>query len=185
MHKRTHSLMAAGAVLLLGVAGPATPADAVDGRWGWGGRDGGCYGQQAGWGGRQGRCGHRGMRGRAGMRGGPAPARLLERFDTDKDGKLTQDELDAARKALLAKHDKDGDGKLTLAEFETLWLDAMNARMVRGFQRLDRNGDAVVTPEEFLAPYGDAVKRLDRNGDGAISLDDRQPRGGKRGRGRW
>lgn len=101
--------------------------------------------------------------------------RLLERFDTNKDGKLSQAELDAARKDLLASHDADKDGKLSLEEFATLWLEVMRRRMVRSFQRLDEDGDAVVTLEEFQKPFGTTVETLDRNGDGVLSRDDRRP----------
>ena len=107
-------------------------------------------------------------------------ARLMERFDSDKNGKLTQEELDQARKALLAKHDANKDGKLTLAEFEALWVEFMRHRMVRGFQRIDRDGSAEITVEEFLRPYSDIVERLDRNDDGVLDKEDRRQ---KRGRG--
>lgn len=103
--------------------------------------------------------------------------RMMERFDTDGDGKLTQSELDDARKALLAKHDGDKDGKLTLAEFQNLWLEFMHRRMVRGFQRIDRDGDAAITIEEFLKPYSKVVERMDRNEDGVLDKEDRRYRG--------
>ena len=106
----------------------------------------------------------------------------MERFDTDKDGKLTQQELDDARKTLLAAHDSDKDGKLTLAEFETLWLEVKRERMVRGFQRIDRNGDASISLDEFIKPYADLVSRMDRNNDGVLDREDRRFRGW-RGRG--
>lgn len=100
--------------------------------------------------------------------------RLVERFDGDADGKLTQAELDDARKALMAKHDGDKDGKLSLAEFENLWLEFMHRRMVRGFQRIDTDGDAAITVEEFLKPYSKVVERMDRNEDGVLDKEDRR-----------
>ena len=111
--------------------------------------------------------------------------RLLERFDADKDGKLTQEELNGARKDLLAKHDANKDGKLSLEEFKPLWNEVMQRRMVRGFQRLDRDGDAAVTLDEFLRPFAHTVEFVDRDGDGAVSRADRRPhhgpgRGGRR-----
>ncbi len=101
---------------------------------------------------------------------------MLERFDSDKDGKLTQAELDASRKALVQKYDTDKDGKLSLSEFEALWLDVRRRSMVRGFQYIDEDGDALITVEEFLKPYANAVEKRDRDGDGAISRDDRRKR---------
>ncbi|MGI9381588.1 MAG: EF-hand domain-containing protein [Methyloligellaceae bacterium] len=111
---------------------------------------------------------------RRGGHRGHSIERLLERFDTDKDGKLTQEELDAARKDLLANHDADKDGSLSLKEFESLWIEVMRRRMVRGFQRLDGDGDAAVTLEEFLKPFAHTVEVMDRNGDGVVSRSDRR-----------
>lgn len=196
MRTRIRTLIAAGAIALIGATALSATANADHRRWGWNGPGGGGYGQNDGWDrpcgmrGRYGMRGHRGMRGGRGMRsgwgmrggGGPRLERLLERFDTDKDGRLTQAELDDARKTLLAKHDADKDGKLTIAEFEALWLEFSRPRMVRNFQGLDRDGDAGVTVEEFLRPYADTVERMDRNGDGTVSRDDRRGRGGWRGR---
>ena len=122
--------------------------------------------------------GHGGMHGHGGMwrHRGKGIERLLERFDADKDGELTQAELDASRKELLEKYDTDKDGKLSLSEFERLWLEVMRRRMVRSFQYIDEDGDAAITVDEFLKPYADTVERMDRNGDGAISRHDRTGR---------
>ena len=101
---------------------------------------------------------------------------LMKRFDVNQDQKLTQEELDQARKDLISSHDKNGDGKLTLIEFETLWLEFMRQRMVRGFQRIDRDGDASITVVEFLEPYSRIVERLDRNDDGLLDQNDQKKR---------
>ena len=118
----------------------------------------------------------RGWRGRHGhgYRG------LMKRFDTDKDGKLTQDELNTARKDLLARHDDNKDGNISLNEFEKLWLEVKRRRMVRGFQMLDLDGDSSITTEEFLRPFADAVERRDRNNDGVLDKMDRRRRFGAR-----
>lgn len=103
-------------------------------------------------------------------------ARMLERFDGDKDGKLTQEELDQSRRDLLAKHDADKDGNISLEEFKALWLEVFQRRVVRGFQRIDTDGDASITVEEFLKPYSKTVKRMDRNEDGVLDDNDRKRR---------
>ncbi|MEQ9641117.1 MAG: EF-hand domain-containing protein [Alphaproteobacteria bacterium] len=102
-------------------------------------------------------------------RGGFAMMKML---DTNQDGKLTQAEIDQARKDRLAKFDTDKDGKLNLAEFEAVWLDFTRKRMVDAFQRLDENGDAQVTEAEYLEPTKRMVTRMDRNDDGELSRDD-------------
>ena len=120
---------------------------------------------------------HRGDRYGGGFGGG---RQMMQSFDTNGDGNLTQAEIDAARAARFGQFDADGDGRLTLGEYEALWLDAMRERMVDGFQRLDDDGDAVVTAEEFTDPFAALVERMDRNDDGMLNSDD-MPRRGRRG----
>lgn len=116
-----------------------------------------------------GRHGHHGQRGGMGMRG---LDQLMETYDTNADGTLTQDELTAARAAQLQEFDTDGDGTLSIEEYEALWLDTMRERMVDRFQSHDDDGDGMVTVEEFGEEFENFVERRDRNGDGALSEDD-------------
>jgi Ca2+-binding EF-hand superfamily protein len=110
---------------------------------------------------------------RGGHHGGPGRhERMIEQFDANQDGAITQVEIDQVRRDRLAAFDQNNDGSLTLEEYQALWLDAMRERMVDRFQDLDDDGDAIVTVEEFVEPFGSMVGRLDRNGDGALSRDD-------------
>jgi hypothetical protein len=116
---------------------------------------------------------HRG--GEHGMRGGPgmgAGMDFMEQFDTNKDGSLTQAEIDQVRKDKLTKFDASKDGKLDLKEYEALWLDAHRQQMVRDFQRLDTDGDAIVTGDEYSKPFSKMVELRDRNSDGKLNKDD-------------
>ena len=106
--------------------------------------------------------------------------RMMEQFDANADGSLTQSEIDQGRTEQMAKYDSDKDGNLSLQEFEALWLERMRPRMVDRFQNLDEDGDATVTSAEFLDPFANMVERHDRNGDGALSKDDRRKRGWRR-----
>jgi EF-hand domain pair/EF hand len=118
-------------------------------------------------------------------RGGPAAITMIEGFDTNDDGKVTQAEIDAARKDRLTRFDRDGNGALNLDEYAALWADAMRRSMVRQFQANDRDGDASVTVEEFTVRYENAVRDLDRDGDGELTSDElrRRGRGGRHGPG--
>ena len=130
----------------------------------------------------------RGHRGQSGMfqdddgrehrRGRGRGAAMLENFDSNGDGELTQAEIDAVRADRFASFDTDGNGQLTLDEYEALWLDAMRERMVDRFQRLDNDGDAIVTTGEFVEPFAAVVSRMDRNDDGVLNADDMR-RGGR------
>ena len=86
-------------------------------------------------------------------------ARMIEQFDANQDGSVTQDEIDQVRTARFTEFDADGNGSLSLEEYQALWLDAMRERMVDRFQDLDDDGDAIVTVEEFVEPWGRMVDR--------------------------
>jgi Ca2+-binding EF-hand superfamily protein len=115
-------------------------------------------------------------------RGGPGMG-LLETFDTNSDGRLTQAEIDEARAQQLGRFDADRNGQLSLAEYQALWADAMRERMVRGFQSHDRDGDGNVTAAEFQERFTDIVSRRDENNDGALTADELRFHGRRDGRG--
>jgi Ca2+-binding EF-hand superfamily protein len=162
MNRRTKILIAAGVAAVVGTAGVAGAVKARDGHE---------------WRGRHHAGETRGMDMERGMGRGLA---MIEQFDTNKDGTLTQAEIDQARKDRLASFDTSKDGKLSLQEFEALWLDFTRQQMVRAFQRLDGDGDAAVTQEEYVKPTHNMVTRADRNNDGQLNQQDmrRRMRGG-------
>ena len=108
-----------------------------------------------------------------GMMGPMIITRVFELADTDKDGKLTQEEIDTARTKRFESHDANGDGKLTLDEFTALFAEITAPATGRVFQVLDPDGDAAITMEEFEKPSAKVVEKFDRNGDGVLSRDDR------------
>jgi|AP12_2_1047962.scaffolds.fasta_scaffold85378_1 EF hand len=106
--------------------------------------------------------------------------RLIETFDVDGDGGVTQEEILTTRSSKLSEFDANNDGSLDLSEYEALWLDAMRERMVDRFQAHDDDGDGAVTVEEFNEEFAGIVERRDRNGDGVLNADDTRrppPRG--------
>ena len=91
---------------------------------------------------------------------------MFDAVDADRDGTLSQAELDKAREdrhAALAAHDADGDGKLGLEEFAGLWSETMRPFTVRAFQRLDTDGDAAVSRSEYERPLAGIAERRDRH----------------------
>lgn len=156
--KKKKTLLAAG-VAFVALAGLTAGAVQADGRWS--GRDGHHFRGHH----------HHMMGGKMGMMG--MMGHLSDLADADKDGKLTQQEIDAAIDERFAKYDADGDGKLSLDEFENLLREIMRPMTVRAFQRLDPDGDAAITREELGKPVAGIVERLDRDGDGALSRGDR------------
>jgi Ca2+-binding EF-hand superfamily protein len=86
------------------------------------------------------------------------PPEVLEKFDTNKDGKLDQDERKAAmqarrarmekqRKNMLEKFDGDGDGKLDENERKAAG-EAMKARHAELLEKYDADGDGKLSPAE-------------------------------------
>ena len=140
------------------------------------------HGERGGHDMRGGHHGEHGMRGHHGGHGGHG-ARLhlqemLDAYDTDGDGSITQAEVDEWRANRLREFDADGNGQLSLDEYQTLWLDAMHERMVDQFQAHDDDGDGQVTVEEFGERTSRLVTMRDRNEDGVLNLDDTRGRRG-------
>jgi hypothetical protein len=104
---------------------------------------------------------------------------LFDETDADRDGKVTQEEVDAFRSAQLSGADADGDGAVSLEEFSTVYFERIRPMMVDAFQTFDDDGDGAITSAELDARFGDVVRRLDRDGDGALSLQDRGGRSGR------
>lgn len=114
--------------------------------------------------------------GRGEMRGhrgaGRGFNRLIEAFDANDDGEVTQEEILTVRRTRLSEFDANNNGTLDISEYEALWLDAMRERMVDRFQAHDDDGDGSVTIEEFSEDFANIVERRDRNGDGVLNADD-------------
>jgi len=163
MKNRTKLLLAGGAAVMLALGGVAGLARAD--------MEGGMGGGQCGMGMGHGEGRGHGMMGR----------QMMERYDADKDGKVTQAEIDKNRQQWLAEADTDKNGTLSLDEFKVLWLKGRNEMMVREFQFFDRDGNGQVTIEEYQGPMADLVARRDRNADGSLGADDRPGQGEGRG----
>jgi Ca2+-binding EF-hand superfamily protein len=87
--------------------------------------------------------------------------RTMNRFaklDLNGDGKLTQDELNAAT---------DGGDQTDNAQGRI-----RGGLSARAFRQADANGDGVITREEVEKQTRDQFKRLDANADGRVSVDE-------------
>ncbi|WP_181708322.1 EF-hand domain-containing protein [Chthonobacter rhizosphaerae] len=134
-------------------------------------------GHGGGWGGHGGRHGGHGM----------GAMNLMERYDTNKDGKVTQEEIDAVQAQRFTTAAGANGQSMSIQQFEQLYNAEHRERMVRAFQRLDRDGDGQVTREEFDRRTAGLVARMDRDGDGALAPADRRHGEGRHGgwRGWW
>jgi Ca2+-binding EF-hand superfamily protein len=100
----------------------------------------------------------------------------LERFDTDKDGKLSDAERAAMRAAwkqrfgeMKQRYDVDKDG--SLSETERAAMRKEHAQRVLG--KLDQNGDGQLSVDEAkCSRLSRAFERLDADKSGTLSLDE-------------
>jgi EF hand len=97
---------------------------------------------------------------------------LIEQYDVNKDGKVSQEEIDSNRTRWHADFDTDKSGDLNFAEFEQLWLKSHHEQIAREFRQLDRDGDGRLTLQEYKHPTPAAMTATDRDSDG-ISTEDR------------
>ena len=127
----------------------------------------------------------------AGQKGGPKmdangfPPHLSA-LDTNKDGKLSADEISAAENDRIAKLDANGDGEVTAEEFKAHREERRHERGLKMMARLDTNGDGVISTDEVKAKGHERMMKLDTNGDGEISAEEFKAHrqgmhGGKRG----
>lgn len=137
------------------------------------------FGMMGGWGPHHGMMGGRRGSGPHGFgMHGDMMRHLFELADADKDGKLTQEEIDQALADRFARYDADKDGKLSIEEFDNLFREITRPMMVRAFQRLDPDGDGGISADELGRFTRDLVRRLDRTGDGVLTLEGRRDRSG-------
>ena len=104
------------------------------------------------------------------------PAEIIKKFDTDGDGKLSDEEKKKAREAMQAaarerreafikQYDTDGDGKLSKEEMKAAHED-MKKKHEEFVKKHDKDGDGKLSKEELIAAF-------DTDGDGELSADER------------
>lgn len=123
-----------------------------------------------------------------GRKGPKGPQIPFAELDADGDGKVTQAELDAHFAAHFATIDTDGNGTLSAeelaAEAQGKNAERMAKRTARMMERMDANGDGVLSLEEMQPKNGDKMfARLDTDGDGAISEAEFEAMKAHRGKG--
>lgn len=113
----------------------------------------------------------------------------IERLDLNGDDAITKDEVDAARAARFSEIDANVDGVVTIDEM-TAYHAAKAAerhakRAERRLERVDSDGDGVISEAEFMAQEDRLFTRADADGDGVVTREEvenameRGRRGGK------
>jgi EF hand len=102
----------------------------------------------------------------------PRVEHFVRLFDTDKDNKVSIDEIAAEHGRLFGAVDVDGDKLLTVEEFRRRGRLFQSLRTTTLFDLLDANGDQKLSPDEISAPSRRWFTRYDVNGDGMMDADE-------------
>jgi len=128
----------------------------------------------------------KGRKGGQGRQGGKKGG-LLERNDTDSDGKVSKAEMQAGFAKHFDRVDKNGDGFLTEDEMPKRGKSRGQDREGRGrgnqnsnfakraakqFNRFDKDGDGMLSQDEAPRHLKDRFTQLDANDDGFLSQDE-------------
>ncbi|TCL10170.1 Ca2+-binding EF-hand superfamily protein [Shimia isoporae] len=105
----------------------------------------------------------------------------FEQLDTNGDGFITVEEMEAHAKSRFMQLDTDGDGAISLEEMKSKFSakegsegnsDRRAKKLDKMFSKMDTNGDGKLTEDE-MKPRGDRhakmFERMDADGDGKIS----------------
>lgn len=125
--------------------------------------------------------------------------RVFDKFDSNKDGKISQQEYKAVLRGLGKENligevpqifrvaDLDGDGFIDFKEFMEAQKKGGGIKMrdiQSAFSTFDLNGDGKITAEEVLKVLGNLgercsledcrkmVRAVDQDGDGAVDMDE-------------
>lgn len=115
--------------------------------------------------------------------------KMIERFDTDGDGQITEAEVEALKAEKFAEADANGDGGLTMAEIEA-YKEAERAKRIEArkqamFERRDTDGNGVISIDEFETRGTPMFDHVDANDDGVISVEEIEAMKEKRGKRSW
>lgn len=107
-----------------------------------------------------------------GVEGGMLGERMFQRLDTDENGEISRQEIDAAHDALRAAMDSDGDGHISRQERRAHFRQVQDERRQEAFSRLDTDSDGAIGLAEFQARAQERAARqfarLDSDGDGVL-----------------
>lgn len=93
---------------------------------------------------------------------------FIQRFDANKDGVLQLSELPEKLRSKLVEADTNRDGKLSAEELKA-HRESFKGKKGKGFANLDKNGDGVLTKEEVGEHKWARISQADANKDGKVT----------------
>ena len=112
--------------------------------------------------------------------GGDHAERFVELYDTNKDGKVSVEEIAAEHRRLFGAADVDTNGQLSADEFRRRGHLFQMVGATSLFDMLDANSDGQLSVDELVAPSRRWFKRYDANNDGAMEATEVPSRGRRR-----
>lgn len=98
--------------------------------------------------------------------------RWYDGVDTDHNETVDAAEMNRVRDKRFRRYDGNGDGYITLDEFNYSIPEDLGderERRSRRFAVMDRDGDSRLDKDEYLAFGGRVIQAADRNGDGIVT----------------
>lgn len=101
----------------------------------------------------------------------------FEELDTNRDGAVSREEMQARMQARFDEVDADGDGKITREEMsarmEARAAERRERFLDKMFERQDADADGALTIEEMRGDRADRMfAKVDQDGDGAVSREE-------------
>lgn len=107
----------------------------------------------------------------------------LRRANTNGDGTVSRDEIEAAANARFDRWDATGDGALSRDDMTAMSAQRTEFRVQRFIARFGAQETGQVTRDQFLQRAEERFQRRDANGDGVLTRDEMGRKRGGRGRG--
>jgi Ca2+-binding EF-hand superfamily protein len=109
----------------------------------------------------------------------PRGEKALLRLDSNKDGRLSLDEIKPGIEKRLTLADANGDKQVTTAEIDLMLQKRVEKRRTRIMELLDSNRDGSISQAEFDRVVEDMFDKADADHNGGVDLAEMQ--GFKRG----
>jgi len=107
---------------------------------------------------------------------------LFSLMDKNNDGKVSKDEYIAYRESVFSGCDKDGNAIIAVEELivvpkdtDMKKMNADKAKIIKekgSIDKMDINGDGVVTQDEYVIFFSSMVDKMDKNKDGKVTKDE-------------
>ena len=95
---------------------------------------------------------------------------MLQRFDANKDGIVTTDEVLARADTQFGKGDLNKDGRITREEIDTVMAKASEKKRDKLMKRYDLNNDGAITKNEVEERARRRFARFDTDKDGKVNV---------------